>query len=244
MFVAFGVIALVVQFRKNLYKEQIEQEKLKEAHHQELLRTGILTQEGERKRIAQNMHDELGAVLSIAKMNLTHIDKKYGGLDEKLHKALRNVIDLADNSIENTRRISHELMPPQLEKFGLIKTFENFLSQLTQTGKINAFYSVDDGMEEALSEEFMKMTVYRICMELINNTLKHAEAQNLFLTFKKEGENVMISYVDNGKGLPKEGMVNGIGINSIIDRVQLINGTLKLYPDRKGFNIDIFLPVK
>ena len=80
--IAAGVVFLTQQFRKNLYREQIKQEALKNQHRLELLRSGILIQEQERKRIAQDMHDDLGAVLSISRMHLLQAERKYGHLDE------------------------------------------------------------------------------------------------------------------------------------------------------------------
>lgn len=239
--IAVGVVLLTQQFRKNLYREQLEQEAMKSRHQTDMLRSSILVQEEERKRIARDMHDDLGAVLSITRMHLLQTERKYGALDSELMKDLENIRHLTENSIENMRRISHELMPPQLEKFGVLQTLENTCAQLTTAGKISAVFESEYNL--SLEDELVSLTLYRVCMELINNTIKHAEATQLELRISCRDQQVIVAFADNGKGLPPEGNIQGAGLKNIRSRLSFLGGAFIPDPEARGFRALIRIPL-
>lgn len=240
--IAAGVVLLTQQFRKNLYREQLEQEKLKGKYQKELLRSGILAQETERKRIAKDIHDELGAVLSITRMHLLQAERKYGQADQLLLAELQNIRNLTENSIDSARRISHQLMPPQLEQFGVLKTLASICNQLNNTGTIKTSFILRKETEPSGADEFIQLTLYRICMELINNTIKHSGATRLRLAIDDPGDAWIIRYEDNGKGLGTSGEGKGMGLNNIRDRIIFLGGEVVSDPLKKGFSIRITLP--
>ena len=238
--IALGVVLLTQQFRKNLYREQLEQEALKNQHQTELLRSSILVQEQERKRIAQDMHDDLGAVLSITRMHLLQAERKIGTSDRELLGDLQNIRHLTENSIENMRRISHELMPPQLEKFGVLQTLETICEQLTSAGKIHAVLQVKD--QPVITDELISLTLYRVCMELINNTITHAEASQLQLIITASDEKIRVQFSDNGKGMPGETKNQGAGLKNIKSRLSFFGGDITIDSRQNGFNAFVSLP--
>lgn len=240
--IAVGVVLLTQQFRKNLYREQLEQEALKNQHQAELLRTSILVQEQERKRIAQDMHDDLGAVLSITRMHLLQVERKIDASDEKLLSELQNIRHLTENSIENMRRISHELMPPQLEKFGVILTLKTICEQLTASGKMNAELIVNDRI--VITDELLGLTLYRVCMELINNTIKHAGATQLKLRITSSDKNIQIYFSDNGKGMSGETQDQGSGLKNIKSRLSFFGGEFTIDSQQNGFKARASLPLQ
>ena len=243
--IAIGVVLLTQQFRKNLYREQAEQEVLKNKHQTELMRSGMLVQEAERKRIAQDMHDELGAVLSISRMHLLQAERKFGSQDKQLLNELQNIRSLTENSLESMRRISHQLMPPQLEQFGFVKTIEAVCYQLTETGKLNVICLADDSISEHITDELLQLTLYRICMELINNSIKHANATELKLLLKMESYNLSLLYSDNGIGMKTTDKQEGSGLNNLVDRIRFLQGTLVITTaPNQGFSIKVSIPVK
>jgi signal transduction histidine kinase len=240
--IAVGVVLLTQQFRKNLYREQLEQEALKNQHQTELLRSSILVQEQERKRIAQDMHDDLGAVLSITRMHLLQTERKIGTSDEELLSELQNIRHLTENSIENMRRISYELMPPQLEKFGVLQTLETICEQLTASGKTNAELVVKDSL--VIADELTSLTLYRVCMELINNTIKHAGATQLKVMITSSDGQIWVHFSDNGKGIPEEIQNQGTGLKNIKSRLSFLGGDFRIDSQQNGFNAIISLPLQ
>ncbi|GHN01865.1 hypothetical protein WSM22_33540 [Cytophagales bacterium WSM2-2] len=237
--IAAGVILLNQHFRKNLYRQLLEKEELKSRHQNDLLRSSIDVQEHERKRIAQDMHDELGATLSIARMHLMQMERL--SPEESAREGLANVRSLTETALATMRRISHELMPPQLETFGLVKTLEDVASQLNKINEIKL--AIDASPIEPSLPWNITLGMYRIVMELINNTIKHAHASEIGFSVQLEGDQYLFTYWDNGVGLPGEAIHTGLGRNSIEARINSLHGSFEIDKGRKGFKIVIKIPV-
>lgn len=241
--IAVGVVFLTQQFRKNLYRQQLEQEQLKKKHQQELLRSSIQAQEQERKRIAQDMHDELGAALSITRMHLMQVERLHGAHSGQLLADLQNIRLLTESSLESMRRISHELMPAQLEKFGLVKTMETVIEQLSTTGNIAIDFHAPDDLSRLDTQ--LQLILYRVFMELINNTLKHAAASRIVIEITLEQDRLVSSYSDNGKGLPAEITGEGLGRKSMEGRISAIGGMLVMENNERGaFSAWLSIPLE
>nr|WP_294858515.1 sensor histidine kinase [uncultured Fluviicola sp.] len=230
--IAIGVVFLTQQFRKNLYRKQLEQEELKRKHHIELLRSSIQAQEEERKRIAQDMHDEMGAALSITRMHLLQAERKHGTDSGDLLSDLQMIRSLTESSLESMRRISHELMPAQLEKFGLIKTLETVIEQLQGAGMIKITLRTSSDL--SFLDHSIQLTLYRVAMELINNTIKHAEADRIDITINQEGQSLKIVFSDNGKGLSDQPNEKGLGLKGVEGRISVIGGRIAIGNNEKG----------
>jgi signal transduction histidine kinase len=241
--IAIGVILLTQQFRKNLYRQQLEQEELKNKHQVELLNATIQAQEEERKRIARDMHDELGATLSIARMHLVQAEKLHASGNEKLLADLQNIRSLTENSLASMRRISHQLMPPQLEEFGLLKTLEALAEQLNTAGETKLELIIPDALTPPPWP--IALTAYRVISELVNNTIKHAQASCIVITLSVIDTQFILNYHDNGIGLPDGSPTNGIGLRSIEGRIRVHGGTFMVgNHSNGGFYARIALPVK
>lgn len=239
--IAIGVVFLTQQFRKNLYRKQLEQEELLKKHQIELLRSNIQAQEEERKRIAQDMHDELGAALSITRMHLIQAERKHGADAADLRADLQTIRTLTESSLESMRRISHELMPAQLEKFGLINTLETVIEQLGAAGNCHMEFRASADL--SFLDHSVQLTLYRVIMELINNTLKHAGADRIEMTLSREHSVLKLSYSDNGKGLKEHIDNSGLGLKGIEGRISVIGGSVEIGNDEKGsFQARILIP--
>lgn len=237
--IAIGVVLLSQQFRQNLYKQKLEQEELKSKHQIELLRYSIQVQEDERKRIARDLHDELGAVLSILRMHLVqleHVPPK-----DTLPEKLSNLRGLTENAIANMRRISHELMPPQLETFGLVKALESLIHQIETTGKIDIQLHTE-GATETMDWP-VNLALYRVFLELITNSLKHAGATKIVFSIKRDEKELKCMYTDNGKGLTLND-TPGIGLKSMEGRIKSLSGQFRFgNHEEGGFLAEIIIPL-
>lgn len=223
--IAFGVVFLYVNFQKNLIEVELEKAELKSAQQDELLRNSIMVQEEERKRIAGDLHDEIGAVISIIKMNLMLMRQKQEGAqaDNNAVASIRNLINLSETAISSVRNISHQLMPPQLEAFGLVKTIESVTGQINQSGEIKVSFNVKH--DWPVISWPVALGIYRILMELINNTLKHAKAANIFLEFDYLNGSLTVNFEDDGIGFPETVQTqSGLGLTSMEARARALNG--------------------
>jgi signal transduction histidine kinase len=242
--IATGVVLLNQHFHKKLYQQKLEQETLKTVHQNELLRSSISIQEEERKRIAQDLHDELGAMLSIMRMHLVMLELQNPAPPENILPGLQNARQLSETALASIRSISHQLMPPQLEKFGLIKTLESVTDQINDAGRINIQLALLSDIPE-LSWD-INLGLYRISMELITNTIKHAAAKNINIDFGWLTGYITCMYTDNGKGLTQSHPGNGSGLKSIEARASALKGTVEFgnTTDRNGFYAFIKIPVE
>lgn len=239
--IAMGVILLMQQFRKNLYRQRLAQEELITIHQQELLKSSILVQEEERKRIATDIHDELGAVLSIARMHLMTIESQPEKSKEEDIIALQNIRSLIETSISSVRRISHELMPQNLQMFGLPDTLQSIVSMVNSSNNIQIQINCDDEVNQL--PWAIKLGLYRICLELINNTIKHAQAKHICLDIHCKDNTLTFIYTDDGIGLSDNFEKFGLGHKNIEARTMSIGGTLKVGNNKTGgFYTEIEIP--
>lgn len=241
--IAIGVILLNQHFQKNLYKQKLIQEELVNQHRHELLKSSIQVQEEERKRIASDLHDELGATLSIARMHLLQLEKQQTG-STFFTSSLENIRSLTESSLASMRRISHELMPPNLVTFGLINALQDLASKVNSTNEIYINIDCPENSDRLPWE--IELGLYRICLELVNNTLKHAEAKQINLELSIEKNHFTLHYEDDGSGLEQNlsSTKVGLGHKSIEARVTAMEGVFKIiYSQKRGFIAQIDIPL-
>jgi signal transduction histidine kinase len=240
--IGIGAILINQQFRKKLQDEMLKQEELKNQHQLNLLRSSIQVQEAERKRIAQDLHDELGATLSIARMQLVQLMESHSD-NKTLESALMRVQQATEASLASMRRISHQLMPPQLERFGLIVTLETVAAQLNATGgKLNMTITTQQ-MDRLPAP--IELGLYRACMELTNNTIKHAGATQINIQLTQTSTQLMLlEFRDNGVGIPEARTSKGLGLNNIEAHVSALSGTVNFHLGATdGFCARIEIPI-
>lgn len=240
--IGIGVVLLNQHFQKNLSDQKLKQQTLRNIHQKELLLSSIHTQEEERKRISQDLHDELGAVISIMRMHLLVLEQKNTGKDDKLLAELQHVRKLSETALASVRNISYQLMPPQLGSFGLIPTLESMISQINKTNEITI--EINNSLSMTDLTWINTLGLYRIVMELINNTIKHAAAKHVRIDFFQQGEFIKCQYSDDGKGLPEKNMKAGLGHKGIEGRVTALGGLLEWGSGAGGgFYANIQLPM-
>jgi signal transduction histidine kinase len=240
--IVLGVLLLNQQFNKKLYRQKLEKDELKLRYQQELLRSSIQVQEDERKRIARDLHDELGAALSMARMHLVQLEQQHRE-SEHLPQTLNEIREIVESALTSMRRISHELIPPQLESFGLLQTLEVLRTQINGLEEIEM--DIDFSLHFPRFAIDIELGLYRVCLELINNTLRHADAGKIAIRLSATHSTLQLAYSDDGKGLPEAGTEPGLGHKNIEARINALGGTFSLenHPDHPGVQALIHLPV-
>jgi signal transduction histidine kinase len=188
------------------------------------IRAEITMQELERKRIANDLHDSLGPLLSSVKLYVQSID---GITDDD--KAL---LDIASKHIDETitglREISYNLSPEGLSRNGLIKAIDEYLLKINTAKTLTIDFSADKGI--TLPKEY-EIHVFRIVQEIVNNAMKHSHATLLRLIITTQGNDVMIVSIDDGIGFDPDEIKKhsmGLGLNSIESRCEMLDATLTL----------------
>lgn len=202
----------------------------------------IKGQDEERGRLAKDLHDGLGGLLSGVKFSLANM-KSTVILDADSALVFERSLDMLDHSISELRRVAHNMMPEVLVKFGLSEALKSYCDRMreSQIFKID-FQSI--GMDERLSSN-TEIFVYRIVQELLNNTAKHAKATQVLVQLARQNSEVSITVEDNGIGFEKPGVdTAGIGWANIRSRVDYLKGKLDVQSSRgQGTSVHITIPV-
>ncbi len=188
-------------------------------------------QEAERKRIARDLHDGLGGLLATAKIQLKNIQSEIDKLQNL--SLMTNAESLIDNAYKEVRRISHDMMPATLVELGFVDAIKDLANQINLSNQIWVdceFFS--DGQQ---LNENQSILLYRIIQELINNTLKHANAKHIKIQFSENDNRSLLSYEDDGKGFDMNGIDkdSSLGLKSIESRVNYLGGDL-VYETKVG----------
>ena len=211
----------------------------KGAIRQKLSGAVLETEMNERRRIARDLHDGLGPLLSA----INHYFQAFLDAKPENREAIRERLQtVISEAIDEVSRISHNISPHVLEKHGLMTALNNLMAPLTAQGRYEVIFT--SGLEQRLDTK-TELTVYRCITELLNNTMKHAEAGRITLDISLAGNQLMLRYSDNGKGFdPARGKKTGMGLHNIRNRVESSGGTLVLEssPDA-GILVNITIPV-
>lgn len=233
---ALAVVLFVIFYQRRLYAKHNQVEALKANRKREQLEAALNAQERERARIAKDLHDEVGATLSTAKLLLTNLPEQ----ESDIHQ---NIQALVTRSIANLRSISHNLLPANLQDFGLVKTLEGHFNTINESSGIAAQLAHRVGQR---LPELIEVQVYRIVQELLNNTLKHSGATTINLWLETKEEQVLLRYEDNGKGfeMSAEKAHVGLGLRNLDNRVDMLAGTSKtISAAGKGFTYELNFPI-
>lgn len=230
--IGIGVVFLNLHFQKNLSMQKLRQEALKSIYQHDLLRSNIQAQEEERKRIAHDLHDELGAVMSIMRMHLMVLEQQSTDGTKQLQESLQYVRQLSETALASVRSISHRLMPPQLESFGLKAALESVTEQINKVGEIKIELGCEARMDDL--PWLVNLGLFRIIMEMINNTLKHAGARSIRIDLFRHSQELVCYYTDDGRGLSDDNASKGLGLKSIEGRVNALGGKLEMGNQESG----------
>ena len=240
LLLAVGVVIFVLLNQKKTLIHQQRLQDLEIDHREELLNAAIQSQERERSRVARDLHDGVGSILSATKLFVHQLNGERAGQDYKaLHQETRNALDEA---IDNVRAISRDLLPSSLSESGLNASLKDLCSRIELGQDLQTdFYS----NREVLLDAEIELAIFRITQELINNTIKYAEASKIRISLKIDGETFTYQYVDDGKGFDQSQLsTRGLGLGSIESRILFIGARSELMTSPgNGFRYKFILPI-
>lgn len=244
MVVSILLAVIFNQRKKNQHR--IAMEKLREQQQNQLIEAAVRSEEMERHRIAETLHDEVGAILSSAKLHLLGIKSEV--LDEKDQRLHEKGRELLNEVIQKVRGISHNLHSNILKEFGLNEAIRHFVKKVTQGTIINATTNLDDSYKTLNADDDISM--YRMVQELMNNILKYANASEFLISSALDGNDLNLVLFHNGDGLTQEQFEElryrkeGLGLKNIQNRIILLKGTIHFTGGDEGYRINIHVPVK
>ncbi|MBL4604828.1 MAG: hypothetical protein JKY02_03950 [Flavobacteriaceae bacterium] len=232
----------LVIYQKRIVTQENRLQKLENERQQFLLKATIEGQERERERLAKDLHDGIGSLLSALNLNLK-FQKSRENLDKEQKFFLVEACEMVEEGIKNVRSVSHNLMPSTLENFGLITAMKECISPINKLGTINTQIKLINTPFQL--PKTLALGLLRVFQELVQNTLKHANASQITASLEFHVNCIYFTYTDSGEGFNfTSSNSNGIGIKNIESRIQALDGTFFInHNTNKGYLIEIEVPI-
>ncbi|HPI55559.1 MAG TPA: histidine kinase [Chitinophagaceae bacterium] len=227
---------ILVYFLYSIILQHKRKRLLQQAHMKDLL-TAI---EDERIRIANDLHDDINPVLSAIKLQINTLDM----VNEKSKDKLKQTNQHIDDMIHNIRSISYNLMPNLLIRKKLITAIQEYIHQMNQVQSMKI--ELDTNLDEEIDQQ-TGVHLFRMIQEIVQNTLKHAQANHLFIQLKRTTNDITLKTKDNGKGFDYASILKaqkGVGLQSLKLRTDLLHGKFNVNSTAQtGTQIDIQIPL-
>ncbi|MBS1736265.1 MAG: sensor histidine kinase [Bacteroidetes bacterium] len=201
-------------------------------------------QEEERSRLAKDLHDGLGGILSSVKYSFNNMKQQFV-LSEDNARAFEKSMGMLDESIAELRRVAHNMMPETLTKLSLDEALQDYCRQITDSNVVAVTYQ-SFGMNELQTDNTVKITAYRIVQELMNNIMKHAAASKAVVKLIAKENTLHITVEDDGKGFDVQQLsyATGIGYKNMLSRVHYLKGKTDVQSTQdKGTSVYIEIPI-
>src|SRR5258705_4537725 len=216
--IAAGVLGVVLLY---FIITMIRQQRINQKLNREKIEAEILTLEKERQRVASDLHDDLGPVLSAIKFKINSVESK----SEEDVELIRKASGYVDETIQRIRQIAFNLMPNTLTRKGLVAATEELISKITESLPLKISYQLNPIPDISLQKS---INLFRIVQEIIQNTVKHAGASELFIKLEVKEKHIVLITEDNGTSFNYEkvnDLKKGLGLRNLASRVEIMNGT-------------------
>ncbi|MDX5419021.1 MAG: sensor histidine kinase [Hymenobacteraceae bacterium] len=244
---AIGIILFVFMYQRRMLQHQEHLRQLQEARQRQLLDAALEAQEAERRRVARDLHDEVGGMLALVRLNIGQVALKAKGNEAAVETANRSK-QLLDEAINSVRRISHDLLPVVLDKMGLAQSIKSLAHSIPPESGLEVQFT--HNLEKERLDVRRELLLFRILQELLNNSLKYAEASLITVDLHRADGHLKLSYTDNGKGFDFDATQQnsngsaGLGLKNLQSRVDLLDGSLYYFSGvGTGIKADIVIPI-
>ena len=219
---ALALIAYFNYSRRRILVAKQESQELKLKYQEELIQNNIIVQEKERKRIAEDLHDEIGSKLNVINLYMHKLkqsdrsSQRYAGIVEDISSALRHTIQVS-------RSIAHELMPPTLDNFGLIPALDELIEGINGTGQVKVLVHNQSTVSQ-LKNKWSEINLYRVIQEMLTNSMKYGDGCTVKLQLDYEDNVLQLEYSDDGPGYGPNDEKNkkGMGLGNITNRLKMV----------------------
>ncbi len=225
----FIILIVIILYNRYRIRQKMEYQRQLNKQQNEMFNLTASVQEKERKRIAEDIHDSLGSVLSAAKLKLSSLEEDSALLTDGQREKYQTTLSLLDEASSELRNISHNIMPATLSKLGLLAALKNLVDKIPEHSGLKVQLEAH-GFESRLDES-TEISIYRIILELINNIVKHAAAGKATVQLIKYPDYINITVEDDGRGFDQKRVsehAKGIGLGNIQSRVNYLSGTIDI----------------
>lgn len=249
MILAFAFYQRQIQQKEEMLVQEalIKDQKLTQLEQQQKIvafQSMIKGEESERRRLAKELHDGLGGMLSNLKLALSPPEQEKTMEVKGREHIVIHARQMTDRASEELRRVAHNMMPQSLAKFGLIIALDDLCDDINFAGNMEVtfqHFNVDESLVSG-----MHLPVYRLIQELLNNVVKHAEATEVTVQLSQNEKNLLITVEDNGRGFDLQEALaqKAHGLSNVQSRVEALNGEIEIDTrPNEGTSVQIQLPI-
>ena len=236
-----AVIFFVLLYQRRVLQNKLEIQNLQTGHQKKLLIATINSQEKERTRVGQELHDSVGAMLSAIRLNMKMITSD----PSQFGKNSDEITSYLDETIETVRDISHNLYPGGLKTFGMIGVLKEYVEKINNSGQIKISLSTQGETRRLNSNT--ELIIFRILQELLHNAIKHSRASDITVKMEWEDKFLDIEVQDNGVGFTSDQIdptKRGLGLYNKSNRAEVIDAKVFFKNTEKGGAcIDLQIPI-
>ena len=231
--VAMGlfVTLFAVHYQRKQAEQKLKMQEMEAEFQRKLLDVSMAATEAERRRIAQDLHDDIGALLSVTKLNFNALNE-YIAENNTAAQTAQQIREALDEAMGQVRRISRELVPTTLERFGLSAALQEFIGRSSQANGLHVKYQ-HLGNENYRLPPKSELMLYRAAQELINNAIKHSEGTDVHVQLSLPPQQFSMLVEDNGVGFDpvavRQRLQPGLGLDSIEGRLTIIDHQINYY---------------
>ncbi|MEJ1236963.1 sensor histidine kinase [Chryseolinea sp. T2] len=223
VFLTVAIISFMIFYQKKMLQEQVNRQRVELEHQTKVMEAVLESQELERKRVAADLHDSIGGMLSAIRMGITTMSRQ---LPDPL--AFEPQKKMLDDTIGSVRAISRELMPSTLERFGLVHALRELCDQVHTTSLLPVNFHAHGEVDNILPGR--QLMIFRIAQELVTNAVKHARATAIQMHLDITDQ-LVLKVEDNGIGFDPESLKHtpgrGLGLFNIENRVHLLGAKME-----------------
>ncbi|MGL1888648.1 MAG: PAS domain S-box protein [Reichenbachiella sp.] len=201
-----------------------------------LVKAQVKGRDDERRRIAKDIHDSLGQLLTVANLNIQSIKKEVSSLSPQKQQVYSDTCDIINEALDEARDMSHSLMPSLLIDFGLTRSIKSDIQRISKTVDIE--FNFIEFVDKKRYHIDIESNIYNIARECINNAVKHSEAKNIDIQLQEIDTKLVLTIDDNGIGFDPNEPKDGIGMQNIKSRVFSLNGELHI-ESKNGTHISV-----
>jgi two-component system NarL family sensor kinase len=237
------VVNLLLVGRNRRLKHQAQVLEMKSNYEKELMKTQVEVAENTLNDIARDLHDDVGQMLTFSIIQLNNLKET---TDASLENKIMEVRASVQNTLQSVRGISKTLSSDYISSFGIYESLQRLFERLNKQGIIKSTLHFSSTI--LFRSRSNELFAFRIIQELVNNTVKHAEATKIILKVSEEDNSIRLEYQDNGKGIPKgllkqDQLKNSLGFTNIYKRAELMKGNLEFRTDSgEGFYLQLRFP--
>jgi two-component system, NarL family, sensor kinase len=229
LLMASFIVFFVLYYQRRQGEQRLKMLDMEAEFQKKLLDVSMAATEAEQRRIAQDLHDDIGAMLSVTKLAVNTLHQRLQNDNTNL-QLIEQIKETLDETVGNVRRISRELIPTTLEHFGLPAAIQEFIGRSNHSGELSITFE-HDGSEQQRLPARTELMLYRIAQELINNAIKHANCTSIHIQTAYLPKQITLVVQDNGIGFDLKDVKNrpipGLGLDSIEGRLRIMDGKIQ-----------------